>query len=319
MMPGRSTSPDESTFDLPSAFAARIWSQKYRLRDVTRGDEQSAGETWRRVADAVALAEPEDRELHARRFFEELSALRFLPGGRILAGAGTGRELTLLNCFVLGIIEDSIEGIFRAVQEAALTMQRGGGVGLDFSTLRPKGTTGRRAGTVASGPVPFMEIFDTTCKVLLSTSVRRGAMMATLRCDHPDIEEFLRAKASGTALPHFNCSVQVSDAFMAAVEQDDDWRLVFPAEALVDGPGEIVHRPWTGSPARSPVGCWLVCRHGGSGTCWSRMRSRVASRASSSSTGSTDSTTSGTGKASPAPIPAVRCPCHHTGRVTSAR
>ena len=249
---------NEQALDLPSAFAERIWAQKYSFRDPVRGQERSATETWRRVADAVALAEPVERAFHARRFFEELSALRFLPGGRILAGAGTGREVTLLNCFVLGIIEDSIEGIFRAVQESALTMQRGGGVGLDFSTLRPRGTTGRRAGTVASGPVPFMEVFDTTCKALLSTSPRRGAMMATLRCDHPDIDEFVRAKSSGSALSHFNCSVQVSDAFLAAVDQDTDWRLVFPAEALADGPGEIVEQSWTGSSG--PVPCKVLAR-----------------------------------------------------------
>jgi ribonucleoside-diphosphate reductase alpha chain len=249
---------NESALDLPSAFAARIWGQKYRFQHPLRGEERSAAETWRRVADAVALAEPVERELHARRFFEEMSALRFLPGGRILAGAGTGREVTLLNCFVLGIIEDSIEGIFRAVQEAALTMQRGGGVGLDFSTLRPRGATGRRAGTVASGPVPFMEIFDTTCKALLSTSPRRGAMMASLRCDHPDIEEFVRAKASSSALSHFNCSVQVSDAFLAAVDQGADWCLVFPSEALADGPGETVERSWTGSSA--PIPCRVLAR-----------------------------------------------------------
>jgi len=249
---------NEQALDLRSAFAERIWAQKYCFRDPVRGEERSATETWRRVAEAVALAEPVERELHARRFFEELSAFRFLPGGRILAGAGTGREVTLLNCFVLGIIEDSIEGIFRAVQESALTMQRGGGVGLDFSTLRPRGTTGRRAGTVASGPVPFMEIFDTTCKALLSTSPRRGAMMATLRCDHPDIEEFVRAKASGSALSHFNCSVQVSDAFLAAVDQDADWPLVFPAEALADGPGDIMEQSWTGTSG--PVPCRVLAR-----------------------------------------------------------
>lgn len=247
--------PRAATSDLPEGLAWQVWEQKYRSRDT---GEERPRDTFRRVARAVAQAEPADREARAERFFEALSALEFLPGGRILAGAGTGREVTLLNCFVLGVIEDSIEGIFRSVQEAALTMQRGGGVGLDFSTLRPRGSTGRRAGTVASGPVPFMEIFDVTCKALLSTSVRRGAMMATLRCDHPDVEEFIRAKSRGGSLSHFNLSVQVTDAFLRAVERDEEWQLVFPAEALVDKAGDLVQRTWTGE--REPVACRVLGR-----------------------------------------------------------
>ncbi|MBS1149598.1 MAG: ribonucleoside-diphosphate reductase [Myxococcaceae bacterium] len=248
----------EATADLPNAFAWRLWEQKYRWSDPEHGDELRPRDSWQRVANAVAQAEPAQPDFYRQLFFDELSALRLLPGGRILAGAGTGRAVTLLNCFVLGVIEDSIEGIFRAVQEAALTMQRGGGVGLDFSTLRPSQMIGRRAGTVASGPVPFMEIFDTTCRVLLSTSPRRGAMMATLRCDHPDIEEFITAKLRGDRLRHFNLSVQVSDAFLAAVERDEPWDLVFPAEALAGKSGQLVQRAWTGHP--EPIPCRVCAR-----------------------------------------------------------
>ncbi len=250
--------PSGHVEDLPGEFSWRVWDLKYRWHRGPGLSEQRPLESWRRVAATLAAVEPRDGKQHAQRFLEELSSLRFLPGGRILAGAGTGRQVTLLNCFVLGIIDDSIEGIFRALQEAALTMQRGGGVGLDFSTLRPKGSTGRRAGTVASGPVPFMKIFDTTCEVLLSTSPRRGAMMATLRCDHPDIEAFITAKTRGGALPHFNLSVQVSEEFLAAVRSGEDWPLLFPAEELAGGSGELVARRWTGSSG--PVPCRVLAR-----------------------------------------------------------
>ena len=131
-----------------------------------------------------------------QRFFSALQDFKFLPGGRIHAGAGTPRHVTLFNCFVMGIIEDSIPGIFRALQEGALTMQQGGGIGVDFSTLRPRGTPAKGAGSIASGAVSFMHVWDAMCGTILSTGARRGAMMATLRCDHPDIEEFISRQAT---------------------------------------------------------------------------------------------------------------------------
>ena len=207
-------------------------------------------DSWRRVAKALAGVESGQRTQWERRFFELLEDFRFLPGGRVLAGAGTGFDVTLFNCFVMGRIDDSMEGIFDALKEGALTMQQGGGVGYDFSTLRPAGTPAWRVGGVASGPVSFMRIWDSMCETLLSTAARRGAMMATLRCDHPDIEAFVEAKRRPGELRNFNLSVLVSDAFMQAVEADAPWKLVFPArgqggDVHRDG-SELIERQWPG-------------------------------------------------------------------------
>ncbi len=206
-----------------------IWDAKYRYRDAGKVKDATAEDTWRRVARALAGAETNDRAPWEQRFYGALEDFKFLPGGRILAGAGTGHRVTLFNCFVMGRIGDSMDGIFDALKEGALTMQHGGGVGYDFSTLRPAGMVAEATGSIASGPVSFMHIWDAMCATMLSTGARRGAMMATLRCDHPDIEAFVDAKRDPAALRHFNLSVQVSDDFMAAVAQDRDWALVFPA------------------------------------------------------------------------------------------
>src|SRR3989304_2644443 len=205
-----------------------IWDSKYRFRDGDVVHDRTIDDTWRRIARALAGVEKGDCAQWEQRFHQVLRNFRFLPGGRIQAGAGTGRRVTLFNCFVMGTIEDSMDGIFDGLKEGALTMQQGGGGGDDFSTLRPRGTAAHSAGTIASGPVSFMRIWDSTCATLLSTGARRGAMMATLRCDHPDIEAFIDAKREPGALRHFNLSVLASDAFMYAVRQDQDWALVFP-------------------------------------------------------------------------------------------
>jgi ribonucleoside-diphosphate reductase alpha chain len=136
--------------------------------------------------------------------------------------------VTLFNCFVMDIAKDSLKGIFGGLLEGALTLQQGGGVGYDFSVLRPKGDLVKKTGIASSGPVSFMRIWDTTCSILLSTGVRRGAMMGVMRCDHPDIEEFIEAKRDPHALRHFNVSVFVTDAFMEAVKNDAEWNLIFP-------------------------------------------------------------------------------------------
>lgn len=235
-----------------------VWDSKYRYRDGEQIHDQTVADTWRRVA--LALARQERGEVHAweTRFYAILDNFRFLPGGRILAGSGTARNVTLFNCFVMGTIDDSLDGIFDALKEGALTMQQGGGVGYDFSTLRPAGTLTHRAGTIASGPVSFMRIWDSMCATLLSTGARRGAMMATLRCDHPDIEQFIAAKHDPRELRHFNLSVQVSDAFMQAVEEGGDWPLLFPAAALDGAAGEIVLREWPGHHGSVP--CRVIKR-----------------------------------------------------------
>ncbi len=209
---------------LDTPIARHIWDQRYR--DPAR--EASIEDTWRRIAATVARAERTDRAGWQARFAALLRDFRFLPGGRIQAGSGSGRRVSLFNCFVMGPLEDSIDGIFRALREGALTMQQGGGVGYDFSTLRPHGTHAQGSVGVASGPVSFMDVWDAMCATIQSTGARRGAMMATLRIDHPDIDAFITAKQRAGRLRHFNLSVQVSDAFMQALAADADWPLAFP-------------------------------------------------------------------------------------------
>jgi ribonucleoside-diphosphate reductase alpha chain len=222
-----------------------VWQSKYRFAGEGLG-EGSIADTWHRVARALAAVETAPAAWEPR-FFDILQDFKFLPGGRIQAGAGTARQVTLFNCFVMGPVEDSIPGIFRSLEEGAVTMQQGGGIGIDFSTLRPRGTRAKAAGAVASGPVSFMNVWDAMCGTVLSTGARRGAMMATLRCDHPDIVEFVTAKRHAGHLNRFNLSVQVTDALMEAVRADKDWPLVFPVEALDgDGNGEMVMRHWPG-------------------------------------------------------------------------
>src|SRR3990170_970844 len=235
-----------------------IWDSKYRFRDGDVVHDETIDDTWRRIARTLAGVEKDNWSRWEKHFYEVLRDFRFLPGGRIQAGAGTGRRVTLFNCFVMGTIEDSMDGIFDGLKEGALTMQQGGGVGYDFSTLRPQGAQAKSVGTVASGPVSFMQIWDAMCATLLSTGARRGAMMATLRCDHPDIEAFIDAKRDSRVLRHFNLSVLVTDAFMDAVRRDDDWALVFPAEDGAAAGVETVMRPWSGQSA--PLRCRVYRR-----------------------------------------------------------
>jgi ribonucleoside-diphosphate reductase alpha chain len=212
-----------------SEISRQIWDMKYRLKadDGTPVDRDMA-DTWARVAASLAMAEaPERRIPAAQSFATALKNHKFLPAGRILAGAGTRRNVTLFNCFVMGVIPDSMDGIFSSLREAALTLQQGGGIGYDFSTLRPKGAPVAGVGADASGPVSFMEVWDAMCRTIMSAGSRRGAMMATLACDHPDIEDFIAAKRTSGRLSNFNLSVLVSDAFMDAVQADADWILRF--------------------------------------------------------------------------------------------
>jgi len=209
-----------------SPIASRIWEMKYRLSAADGPVDTVIDDTWRRVAEALAANESEPARW-APRFHEALRDHKFLPAGRILAGAGSGREVTLFNCFVMGAVPDDMAGIFEHLKEAALTMQRGGGIGYDFSTLRPRGAPVLGVGADASGPLSFMDVWDAMCRTIMSAGSRRGAMMATLRCDHPDIEDFVDAKRDARRLRNFNLSVLVTEAFMAAVAADAEWPLVF--------------------------------------------------------------------------------------------
>ena len=211
-----------------SGISREIWEMKYRLAGPGRAAERTIEETWRRVARAVAGAEaPAQRGRWEEAFFSLMEGFRFLPGGRILAGAGTGREVTLFNCFVMGDLEDSIAGIFESLKESALTMQAGGGIGLDFSPLRPRGAPVSAIDAAAAGPVSFMEVWDAMCRTISSAGARRGAMMGVMRCDHPDIGDFIAAKGEKGRLTNFNLSVLVTDAFMEAVRRGAEWPLTF--------------------------------------------------------------------------------------------
>jgi ribonucleoside-diphosphate reductase alpha chain len=223
---------DAPTFLAP--ISEEIWRRKYRFESEAARDETLA-DTFRRVAEAAASVEKGGKRVRARwaqRFYDAMADFGFVPAGRILAGAGTGRSVTLFNCFVMGRIEDDLTSIFDNVKEAALTMQQGGGIGHDFSTLRPKGALVRSIGADASGPVSFMDVWDAMCRTIMSAGARRGAMMGTLRCDHPDIEAFIDAKADPVKLRNFNLSVLVTDAFIAAVRADKPWDLVFEGKVF---------------------------------------------------------------------------------------
>lgn len=207
--------------------AESIWDMKYRLKDAQGHPiDGTVEETWRRIAHALAAVE-KSPQLWEDKFYTALEDFKFLPAGRITAGAGTNRSVTLFNCFVMGTIPDSMGGIFDNLKEAALTMQQGGGIGYDFSTIRPKGAAVKGVAADASGPLSFMDVWDAMCRTIMSAGARRGAMMATLRCDHPDIEDFVNAKSDAARLRNFNVSVLVTDAFMEAVKADKPWDLVF--------------------------------------------------------------------------------------------
>ena len=190
---------------------------------------RSVGETYKeamtRVSDAL-----KDGEEHFEAFRGILYNMRFLPAGRVQSAMGAPRRVTPYNCFVSMTIEDSMNGIMEAAANAAKTMQLGCGIGYDFSTLRPHGSLIRSLDSKSSGPMSFMGIFDAVCKTIASAGHRRGAQMAVLRVDHPDIETFIRAKNNSTELTQFNMSVGVTDEFMQAVKDDADFDLVFEGQ-----------------------------------------------------------------------------------------
>jgi len=205
-----------------------IWDKKYRYKHEDGSPlDHTVEDTWRRVAYAVAMPE-RDHRYWEDKFFNTLLDYKFLPAGRIISNAGTTRKkVTMFNCYVMNTIEDSMEGIFDTVTEAALTQKQGGGVGFDFSTIRPHGDYIRGVESHASGPISFMQVFDATCRTVMSAGQRRGAQMAVLSVSHPDIEKFITAKRGNSALQMFNLSVAVTDQFMEAVKDDRNWDLTF--------------------------------------------------------------------------------------------
>ena len=207
--------------------AEQIWDMKYRFKQADGTPiDQTVEDSWRRIARDLARVE-KDPAHWEQKFYEALEDFKYLPAGRITAGAGTARQVTLFNCFVMGTVPDSMGGIFDMLKEAALTMQQGGGIGYDFSTIRPRGADVKGVAADASGPLSFMDVWDAMCRTIMSAGSRRGAMMATMRCDHPDIEQFITAKSDPARLRMFNMSVLVTDPFMEAVKADGPWELVF--------------------------------------------------------------------------------------------
>ncbi len=222
----------KAPFAFSQPIAEQIWNSKYRYRSQGVDIDKTIDDTFRRVARGLAAPEPDEtRSIVEATFLSAMSEFKLLPAGRILAGSGTARNVTLSNTFVMRTIPDSVSGIMQTLSDAALTMQMGGGIGFDFSTLRPSGTEVRGLDCPAAGPLAAMDIFDATCKMLV-TGMGRGAMMATLRCDHPDVEAFVMAKSDRTRLRNFNLSVMVTDAFMKAVEDDTPWDLVWNGEVM---------------------------------------------------------------------------------------
>src|SRR5215212_1751099 len=226
-------------------------SRETLVEKYAKGDESSVDEVRRRVARALAQVEREaDRAQWERRFLQAQEE-GFIPAGRINSAAGVNLQATLINCFVQPVgdsISEVVEGrpgIYTALQEAAETMRRGGGVGYDFSAIRPKGAEVKGTRSRASGPISYMRVFDRSCETVESAGARRGAQMGVLRCDHPDVEEFVHAKDKGE-LSNFNISVGVTDAFMAAVENDAFFPLIHKA------------KPWpTAETRQREDGLWI--------------------------------------------------------------
>jgi ribonucleoside-diphosphate reductase alpha chain len=214
--------------ELP-AISSQIWDMKYRWKTPDGAAiDATVEDSWARVARAAAAAErPALRAHWSEQFNHALQDFKFMPAGRILAGAGTRRHVTLFNCFVMGAIPDDMRGIFEGLRDSALTMQAGGGIGCDFSTIRPSGALVQGSGAHASGPISFMDVWDSMCRTIMSAGARRGAMMACLSCSHPDIEAFIDAKRDPQRLRNFNLSILVTDAFMQAVKTDSSWDLIF--------------------------------------------------------------------------------------------
>lgn len=223
----------ESEFQIaPQKFSTDVLLEKY-----AKGDERTADDIYRRVARGVAMAEPQALRAEIEARFVDNLRHGALGAGRIMSAAGSGIAATLINCFVQpvgdciqGVDDRGLPGIYVALLQAAETMRRGGGVGYNFSAIRPRGAYVHSTGSSASGPCSYIDVFDASCRTVESAGSRRGAQMAVLDCDHPDLLEFIEAKHSKGRWNNFNISVAVTDAFMQAVEADLPWQLVHRAE-----------------------------------------------------------------------------------------
>lgn len=214
-----------------TGISEKVFSDRYALKD-KKGNaiEKKPDEMWRRVASAVAAVEPKNKQKHwTREFYNALKDFKYVPGGRILAGAGTGYAVTYYNCFVIPSPKDAREGILETLKQMVEIMARGGGVGINLSSLRPRGARVRKVNGFSSGPINWAELFSVATKdIIQQGGTRRGALMLMLWDWHPDIEEFITVKQDLSRINGANLSVCVSDSFMEAVEKDGDWPLVFP-------------------------------------------------------------------------------------------
>jgi ribonucleoside-diphosphate reductase alpha chain len=261
----------------------RVWASRYRAVAPDGREERDVRATWRRIARALAGVEPASGPAWQERFLALLEDFRFLPGGRIQAGCGLANA-SLFNCFVMAPPVGDASSLLSCIEELMRTMLAGGGVGCDFSSVAPAGQASNQPASIRSGPVPLLRLWDELCGIVSAGRVRHGAMLGSLRCDHPDIEAFIGAKSLPGVLPNFNLSVLVTDEFMGTLHRDAEWPLVFPLRGHAAADDRIVMRRWPGSSQVVPCRVYRVVPARLLGTRSLRVTTTTPNRACSSLT-----------------------------------